>query len=107
MRMFDLVRDSLHRMMLTQRGTSYFSEVLLGLKTLRGELGCGNRLFTMSFDRQLIILVAALTGLVTFVACTLSFGLPVWTSVLIASVVLLAGLLFGRDISELIQSLLH
>ena len=61
----------------------------------------------MTFDRQLNILVAVLTGLLTFVACILSFGLPLWTSVLISSGALLAGIVFGRDISELVQSLLH
>jgi hypothetical protein len=57
----------------------------------------------MGFYRQLDIVVTVLTTLLVFAACTFLGGLSVRISVLIAAVVLLAGLRYGRRIAEVLR----
>jgi len=56
---------------------------------------------TITFDRQLDILVAVLAALLTFVGCIFSGALTVASSSVIAVVVFLAGLFFGRRMVEI------
>ena len=57
----------------------------------------------MSFYRQLDFVVTVLTTLLVFAACTFLGGLSVTISVLIAAVVFLAGIRFGRRIAEALR----
>jgi len=58
----------------------------------------------MGFNRQLDALMAVLAALVVFVGCILLFGIPVKISLLLALAVLLAGLVFGRRVAEIVTS---
>jgi hypothetical protein len=58
----------------------------------------------MGFYRQLDLLVTVLATLVVFASCAFLGGLPVRISLLIAAVVFLAGLRFGRRIAEVLKS---
>jgi hypothetical protein len=57
----------------------------------------------MSFDRQPDIFVAVATGVLVFVGMFLA-GVPIEVSAIIATGVLVLGLLFGRDIVEAVSS---
>jgi hypothetical protein len=57
----------------------------------------------MGFYRQLDYLVTTLTTLVVFVGCTFYLALPVKVSLLIAAVVFIGGLIFGRQISSVLR----
>ena len=57
----------------------------------------------MGFYRQLDVLVTTLTSVLVFASCTFLGGLPVRISLLIAAVVFLAGLRFGRRIAEVLK----
>ncbi len=59
----------------------------------------------MGFDRQLDVLVAILSAVLAFVGCVFYFALPVKASVFISTGVLLAGLVFGRQISEIVTNI--
>jgi hypothetical protein len=61
----------------------------------------------MSFDRQLDILISVLVAFVIFVGCVLSGAMTVTGSLQIAVSVLLAGLLFGREVAQFVLNLLH
>ena len=57
----------------------------------------------MGFYRQLDLLVTVLVTLLVFASCTFLGGLPVRFSLLVAVVVLLAGLRFGRRIAAVLR----
>jgi hypothetical protein len=57
----------------------------------------------MGFYRQLDLLVTVLATLLVFASRTFLGGLPVRISLLIAAVVFLAGLRFGRRIAEVLK----
>jgi hypothetical protein len=59
----------------------------------------------MSFDRQLDILMAILASVIAFVGCTLIGGIAVKISLLVSECVLLAGLIFGRRVAEIVSSI--
>jgi len=59
----------------------------------------------MAFYRQLDLLVPVLVTLLVFAGCAFLGGLPVRTSLLIAAVVLLAGLQW-REITEVLRNFL-
>jgi hypothetical protein len=57
----------------------------------------------MGFYRQLDLLVTDLATLHVFASCAFLGGLPVRISLLVAAVVFLAGLRFGRQITEVLK----
>ena len=57
----------------------------------------------LGFYRQLDLLVTVLAALLVFASCTFRGGLPVKISSLIAALVFLAGLRFGRRIAEVLR----
>jgi hypothetical protein len=57
----------------------------------------------MSFNRQLDLLVTILTTVVVFIGCTFYGALSVKISLLIATGVCLAGLVFGRGIRKILH----
>ena len=59
----------------------------------------------MSFDRQLDILMAILASVIAFVGFTFIGAIPVKISLLISACVLLAGLIFGRRVAEIVSSI--
>jgi len=59
----------------------------------------------MSFDRQLDILMAILASVIAFIGCIFVGGIPLWISLLIFACVLLAGLIFGRRVAEIVSSI--
>jgi uncharacterized membrane protein len=59
----------------------------------------------MGFNRQLDVLMAILAALIVFVGCILIIGIPVLISLLISACVLLAGLVFGRRVAEIVTSI--
>jgi hypothetical protein len=59
----------------------------------------------MSFDRQLDILMAILATVIAFVGCIFMIGIPLKISLLIAAFVLLAGIVFGRRVAEIVSSI--
>ena len=59
----------------------------------------------MGFNRQLDILMAVLAGLVVFVGCILMIGISIKISAIISVCVLLAGLVFGRRVAEIVTSI--
>jgi len=59
----------------------------------------------MSFSRQVDVLVAALTALITFVGCVLYFALSVRISALVSVGVLLAGVVFGRRVFDIVANM--
>ena len=59
----------------------------------------------MGFNRQLDVLMAILGALVVFVGCILVIGVPIKISLFIAACILLAGLVFGRRVAEIVTSI--
>ena len=59
----------------------------------------------MGFYRQLDALMTVLAAFITFVGCILVIGIPVKISLILAGAVLLAGLIFGRRVAEIVTSL--
>jgi membrane protein implicated in regulation of membrane protease activity len=60
----------------------------------------------MGFYRQLDALMAVLAAIVVFVGCILILGIPVKISLLVSACVLLAGLVFGRRVAEIVTNIL-
>ncbi len=60
----------------------------------------------MGFNRQLEVFLAMVATLITFVSCALELELSIIVSVLISLCVLLAGLVLGRRISEILLKIL-
>jgi len=60
----------------------------------------------MGFNRQLEVFLAIVATLITFVSCALELELSIIVSVLISLCVLLAGLVLGRRISEILLKIL-
>jgi hypothetical protein len=60
----------------------------------------------MTFDRQLDIFVAIVSAVIVFAGLTWFFGVPPNVSLLIAIVVLVLGLLFGRVAAAVIRGAL-
>jgi len=58
----------------------------------------------MSFDRHLDILMAVIATVIAFVGCIVG-GVPLEFSLLASACVLLAGLIFGRRVAEIVSSL--
>jgi hypothetical protein len=59
----------------------------------------------MGFYRQLDALMAVLAAIVVFVGCILILGIPVKISLLVSACVLLAGLVFGRRVAEIVTNI--
>ena len=60
---------------------------------------------TMGFDRQLDILMAILASLIVFVGCIFMGGISVKISLVISACVLLARLIFGRRVAEVVSEI--
>jgi biotin transporter BioY len=60
----------------------------------------------MGFNRQLEVFLAIVATLITFMSCAIQLELSIMASVLISLCVLLAGLVFGRSISEILLKIL-
>ncbi len=60
----------------------------------------------MTFDRQLDLIVAFAASLQVFVGCIFYLAIPVSFAAIIAGVVLILGLLIGRDIIEIARAIL-
>jgi hypothetical protein len=58
----------------------------------------------MGFNRQLDALMAVLAAAVVFVGCIFIIGIPIKISLILAGPVLLAGLVFGRRVAEIVTS---
>ena len=54
----------------------------------------------MGFDRQLDVFMAALTAIVVLVGCVFWIGISFKISLLVSTLVLFAGLIFGRGVAE-------
>jgi len=59
----------------------------------------------MGFDRQLDILMAILASLIVFVGCIFMCGISVKISLVISACVLLARLIFGRRVAEVVSEI--
>jgi uncharacterized membrane protein len=59
----------------------------------------------MGFNRQLDVFLAIVATLITFVGSIFMIGIPLKASALISACVLLAGLIFGRRVAEIVCSI--
>ncbi len=59
----------------------------------------------MNFDRQLDILMAILASVLAFLGCIFSGALSLQFSLLVAIVVFVAGILFGRRVAEIVADI--
>jgi len=60
----------------------------------------------VGFERQLDIFMAVIASFVAFVSCVFVIGISIKISLLISTCVLLAGLIFGRRVSEIVSRIL-
>lgn len=54
----------------------------------------------MGFDRQLDVLMAALAAVVVLIGCVFWIGISFKVSLLVSTLVLFAGLIFGRGVAK-------